>query len=103
MGIKSSLLPTSPSVAPYIGNEKIIVNKAVRYGHTTYTWDTRFISFLDAFLLGKSLESTTRNTIDPLTKFVAFANGTLSLVDLDYAMISQYNDYLATLKLGESA
>ena len=98
--IKSSLVKTIPSVAPYIGNEKIIVNKAIRYGHITYTWDTRYISFIDDFFLGKSIEAATRNTINPLEKFVAYANGTLAPTDLSYDMICQYNDYLATLKLG---
>ena len=99
--IKSSLVKTIPSVAPYIGNEKIIVNKAIRYGHITYTWDTRFISFIDAFFLGTSVEATTKNTVVPLDKFIAYANGTLLTTDLSYDMIYQYNDYLATLRLGE--
>ena len=100
--IKSSLSVATPSVAPYIGNEAIIVNKAIRYGQITYTWDTRFISFLDAFLLGMPIEAATRNNTTPLDKFVAYANGTLLTTDLSYDMIYQYNDYLATLKLGES-
>ena len=101
--IGTSLVKTIPSVAPYIGNEKIIVNKAIRYGRTTYTWDTRYISLIDDFFLGKSLESVTHNTVIPIEKFVAYANGTLLTTDLSYDMIYQYNDYLATLKLGESA
>ena len=99
--IKSSLSVATPSVAPYIGNESIIVNKAIRYGHITYTWDTRFISFIDAFFLGTSVEATTKNTVVPLDKFIAYANGTLPTTDLSYDMIYQYNDYLATLRLGE--
>jgi hypothetical protein len=99
--IKSSLSRSPPVVASYTGNEGIVVNSSVRFGRTTYIWDARFISFLDEFFVGTPIESTTRNVIDPVSKFVAFANGTLSPTDLQYDMISQYNDYLATLKLGE--
>ena len=98
--IKSSLSATPPKVSLYSGNETIMVNKSIHYGRTNYTWDTRFISFMDDFLLGKPIEGTTRNVVHPLTKFVAFANGTLPTTDLSYDMIYQYNDYLATLKLG---
>jgi hypothetical protein len=99
--IKTSLSRLPPVVAPYTGNEVIVVNSSVRFGRTTYVWDARFVSFLDAFLVGTPIEGTTKNVIDPVSKFVAFANGTLSITDLQYDMISQYNDYLATLKLGE--
>jgi hypothetical protein len=95
--IKSSLLQSSKSAAVFTGNEPIVLNKLQRYGSIKYEWNSRFISLINAFFLGAPIQSLTQNTLDPLSKFVAFANGTLATTDLDYDMISQYNDYLATL------
>jgi hypothetical protein len=95
--IKSSLLQSSKSTSTYSSNESIALNKLTQFGQNTYEWNARFISLFNAFLLGTQLQSLTQNTLDPLSKFVAFANGTLPTTDLDYDMISQYNDYLATL------
>jgi hypothetical protein len=95
--IKSSLLQSSKNAVIYTGNEPIAINALQRYGSIKYDWNSRFISLINAFFLGTQLQSLTQNTLDPLSKFVAFANGTLATTDLDYDMISQYNDYLATL------
>lgn len=95
--IKSSLLQSSTGNTAYTSNEPLIVNKSLQYGHSSYVWNTRFISLINAFFIGTPIPSITRNTLDPLSKFVAYANGTLPSTDLDYDMISQYNDYLATL------
>lgn len=95
--IKSSLLQSSTGNTAYTSNEPLTVNKSIQYGHVNYTWNTRFIALINAFFLGTTISSATKNTLDPLNKFVAFANGTLPSTDLDYDMISQYNTYLATL------
>lgn len=98
MRLKPSLSTLSPSVAPYTGNESIIVNNAVQFfGNTTYAWNTRYVALIDSFFQGIPIESLTKNTKTPLIKFIAFANGTLPVTDIDYDILAQYNEYLATL------
>jgi hypothetical protein len=95
--IKSSLLQSSKGLTSFTGNEPLTVNKSIQYGHVNYTWNTRYISLINDFFLGKPITAVTGNTLNPLSKFVEYANGTLPSTDLDYDMISQYNTYLATL------
>lgn len=95
--IKSSLLQSSKINITYTSNEPLVINKFTKYNQVTYTWNTRFVSLINAFFLGTPITSLTKNTLDPLSKYVAFADGKLATTDLDYDMISQYNEYLATL------
>ena len=95
--IRSSLLQSSKSTAPYISNEPLYDNKAIKYGHIEYVWNTRFISLLDDYFLGNPITHITKSTQDYISDLVAFANGELASTDVDYKMIDKYNAYLATI------